>query len=87
MVNNASGHDMVSHKMLKMTCDPIFKPLQILFNRSLTEGIFPSLWKRAVVMPFFKKGPPEEPSNYGPISLLSTVGKIMERVVFKHFFS
>ena len=36
---------------------------------------------------FFKKGPPEEPSNYSPISLLSTVGKITERVVFKHLFN
>ena len=53
MVNKASGHDMINHKMLKMTCDTIVKPLQILLNRSLTEGIFPSLWKRAVVMPFF----------------------------------
>lgn len=87
IVNKAAGHDMISHKMLKMTCDTIVKPLQILFNRSLTEGIFPSLWKKAVVMPLFKKGPPEEPSNYRPISLLSTVGKIMERVVFKHLFN
>ena len=69
--------------MLKMTCETVTKPLPILINRSLVECTFPSLWKKAVVMPLFKKGSSDTPSNYRPISLISTVGKIIERVVNK----
>ena len=37
-------------------------------------------------MPLFKKGSSDTPSNYRPISLISTVGKLMERVVYKHLY-
>lgn len=86
-VNKACGHDLISHKMLKMTCDSVVKPLHILINRSLAECTFPTIWKKAIVMPLFKKGSSDTPSNYRPISLISTVGKLMERVVFKHLYN
>ncbi|MEW8546519.1 MAG: reverse transcriptase family protein, partial [Candidatus Thiodiazotropha sp.] len=86
-VNKACGQDLVSHTMLKMTCDTVVKPLHILINRSLSECTFPTLWKKAIVMPLFKKGSPDTPSNYRPISLISTVGKLMERVVYKHLYN
>ena len=38
-------------------------------------------------MPLFKKGNKEQPSNYRPISLISCVGKVMERVVFKYVYN
>ena len=59
---------MISHKMLKMTYGTIVKPLQILFDRLLLKAYFLLYGKKAVVMPA-----PEEPSNYRPISLLSTI--------------
>ena len=37
--------------------------------------------------PFIKKDDPSVVSNYRPISLLSTVGKILERIVHKHTFN
>ena len=40
-INKACGYDGISHKMLKNTCETVSKPLLILFNRSLTEGIYP----------------------------------------------
>lgn len=73
--------------MLKMTCESVVKPLHILINRSLAECTFPAIWKKAIVMPLFKKGSSDTPSNYRPISLISTVGKLMERVVYKHLYN
>ncbi len=82
VVNKANGPDEISHRMLKETSRTICIPLSILFNRSIQENIYPDCWKLANVMPLFKKNEKDIPSNYRPISLISCVGKVMERVVF-----
>jgi hypothetical protein len=87
MVNKTSGPDEISHRMLKSTARTICKPLCILFNLSLNNCIYHDCWKSANVMPLFKKGDRNITSNYRPISLISCVGKIMERVVFKHVYN
>lgn len=46
--------------------------------------IFPSCFKIANVIPVFKKGDSSDVSNYRPISLLSVLGKVMERCIYKH---
>ncbi len=85
--NKACGNDLISHRMLKGTITSVSKPLTILFNKSINEGHFPTSWKLANVIPIFKKGCPQTPSNYRPISLLSCVGKLMERIMFKHIYN
>lgn len=86
-VNKASGPDMISNRMLKYTSTSVSKPLSILYNRSLPEGIFPEPWKHSQVVPIFKKGERTIPANYPPVSLLSNVGKVFERVLFKHIYN
>jgi hypothetical protein len=86
-VNKAVGPDCISHKMLKSTAKAVSKPLCILFNKSLCENTFPNYWKMAHVLPLFKKDDPSIKSNYRPVSLLSCVSKIMERVVFKYVYN
>lgn len=86
-LGKASGQDEISHHMLKNVCNTICKPLELLFNMSLSAAVYPKLWKLAKVMPLFKKGDRHSPSNYRPISLLSTVGKVFERVIFKHMYN
>ncbi len=85
--NKACGYDLISHRMLKGTITSVSKPLAILFNRSVNECQFPMAWKLASVIPIFKKGCPQTPSNYRPISLLSCLGKVMERIMFKHIYN
>ena len=87
ITNKAVGEDLISHLVLKRTSESISKPLCLLFNKSLQECTFPSLWKNAIVMPLFKKGDSNIPSNYRPISLLSCIGKLMERAVYKHLYN
>ena len=62
-------------------------PLQIIFNKSLLQCKYPTSWKIAHVIAIFKKGDKSLPSNYRPISLISCVGKIMERVIYKYVFN
>jgi hypothetical protein len=82
-LKKASGPDKISHKMLKIAPEKIVEPLQIIFNKSLRQGKYPSSWKIAHVIAILKKCDASLPSNYRPISLISCVGKIMERVCRK----
>ncbi len=86
-VHKASGPDEISHRMLKESSNTICRPLSLLFNRSLQEGVYPDKWKCANVMPLFKKGDRDQPYNYRPISLISCIGKVMERLVFKYIYN
>ena len=86
-VNKAIGPDGISHKMLKSCKDTISKPLCKLFNKSLSLKTFPDCWKLAHVIPLFKKDDPSAPCNYRPVSLLSCISKIFERIIFKHIYN
>ena len=86
-VSKASGPDGISPRMLKMTATSITKPMTRLFNKSLRDNIFPDIWKRANVSPIFKKGDPHLCDNYRPVSLLSVVGKCLEKCGLKYLFN
>lgn len=78
---NSSGLDDLSAKILEHLPDTAFRRLSNLINDSFLNGIFPSCLKTAVVLPLHKGGEKSDPSNFRPISLLSTVSKIIENVV------
>ena len=60
----------------------ISAPLCDLFNKSLMSGIFPDEWKCARVTPLFKQGESFDLNNYRPISVISVVAKVFERIVY-----
>ena len=78
---------MISNKMVKKVSIVVAKPLCILFNRSLREGIFLDMWKQGDLLPIFKKGDKSIPANYRPVSILSNLGKVLERIIFKHVYN
>ena len=86
-VNKAIGVDVISHKVLKNTTESISKPLCALFNKSLQTATFPRKWKESLVLLLFKKRDKTKVGNYRPISLLSCVGKLMERCVYKYLYN
>ena len=49
--------------------------------------MFPQVWKTANVVPIFKQGNRESIENYRPISLLSNISKIIERIVFNNQYN
>ena len=51
---NSSGYDNISNKLLKKLLPSLIEPLTIIFNKSLTEGVFPEAMKRADVVPLYK---------------------------------
>ena len=57
--------------------------MEVLINQSYNTGIFPEVLKISNVIPIFKnKGSPLDVSNYRPISLLSNVEKIYEKIMY-----
>ena len=85
--NKATGPDGISNKMLKAEAKEVAVPLSILFNSSFREGKFADIYKHSNVIPLPKKGDNSDSSNFRPVSLLSNVGKLRERIVFKHIYN
>ena len=78
----APGPDGVSNDMLKHLGPIARKMLLEIFNCSWNKGPVPEVWKTAHLVPVLKKARDKtNPSSYRPISLLSCVGKLMERVI------
>ena len=85
-INEAHGHDGISSRILKLCGDSISKPLYIIFKNCVTKGYFPKNWKKANVVPIFKKKEKKLIQNYRPVSLLPICGKIFEKIIFDKLY-
>ena len=81
-VSKACGCDGISNKILKICANGITKSFTGLVNLSLLYGSFPNQWKLANVIPIFKKDDRQSKLNYRPVSLLVSLSKIAEKIVF-----
>ena len=84
-VNKSTGLDNIAPRILKMSTDIIAPSLLFIGNKSITSGKFPSLWKEAKVKPLYKADSKEDVNNYGPISILQTLSKLIEKWVGSQF--
>ena len=73
--------------MLKNCATSLCVPISIIANKSIVSGVFPTKWKSANVVPVYKKkGDKQLPSSYRPISLLSSMSKVIERAVYNELY-
>ena len=84
---NSCGWDGLSTNLLKRISKIIAAPLSVIINQSLVTGIFPDRLKIAKVIPLFKKGDDHVFDNYRPISLLSSISKVVAKIVFIQVYS
>ena len=61
-------------------------PFSHICSNSLFGGSFPENMKISKVIPIFKSGDTESINNYRPISLLPTLSKVLERLVFNRLY-
>ena len=85
--NKAHGHDNISIRMLKICGSSIYRPLEMILNFCIETVFFPSEWKKANIVPIYKKGDKQTLENYRPVSLLTICGKILERLLFNKMFN
>ncbi|KAJ8732469.1 hypothetical protein PYW07_015068 [Mythimna separata] len=77
----ATGWDGIPNNILKRFKYILAPPLTHIFQLCLSKGIFPKLLKKAVVTPVFKSGDKTSVNNYRPISVLSGLSKILEKII------
>ena len=85
--SKASGPNSIPTNLIKSSAPIIAPILTYIINKSLNQGIFPKLLKFANVCPIFKKGDADKCENYRPISLLSNLGKIFEKVMYTRIWN
>ncbi len=84
--NKAAGIDKISCKIIKIAAPAITDSLTYIFNQAITLSSFPDDWKMARVIPLYKNGHRNIPGNYRPISILPTISKIMERILYNQLY-
>ena len=80
-IYKATGPDDVPARLLKELAAELTPVFTLFFQTSLDQGKVPDDWRKANVVPIFKKGERSHPGNYRPISLTSISCKMLEHIV------
>ena len=80
---SSSGHDGISNILLKKS---LSHPLGIIFNQSIASGCFPDMMKVSEIIPLYKGKEEDQVVNYRPVSLLMTISKILEKIIYNRLF-
>ncbi|MFO7795213.1 MAG: reverse transcriptase family protein [Promethearchaeia archaeon] len=83
----SAGCDGISTSLFKELAGVLFQPLLYIFNSCIKNGFFPVCLKVAKILPLFKKGDKDNPNNYRPITILSPVSKVFEKIIKSRFIS
>ena len=81
----STGIDSINNKIVKVCHEQLSYPMTLVINKSIEEQIVPTAYKKAKIVPLFKKGAANECGNYRPVSLLSALSKILEKAICKQF--
>ena len=81
-VDKATGLDAIPSRFVRDSASIIVCPITHIINLSIIQGVVPDDLKSARVVPLFKKNDKTEVGNYRPVSILSIISKVVEKVVY-----
>ena len=76
------GSDNIDTYIIKLAKEELVPVITHVINLSITQPLFPSIWKTSKTIPLHKKAEKMYPQNYRPVSLLLICSKILERAFF-----
>ena len=76
----------MGNKIIQLCCEGFCEFFTNFINLSFDLGKFPFLWKLANVIPLFKKDDRQLKNNCRPVSLLPSLSKICEKIVFARLY-
>ena len=83
----ATGIHNIPNKSSKLSKDVIVSSLTAIFNACIKERIFINDFKTGKVSPVFKSERKDLPGNYRPITVLPTIARVFERIVYEQIYS
>ncbi|XP_052755375.1 uncharacterized protein LOC128201710 [Galleria mellonella] len=81
--NCSAGIDQISGTIVKRYMHAIIPPLTYICNLAIASGVFPLVFKIALIKPVHKSGDRDCVDNFRPISILPTLSKVLERLLNK----
>ena len=78
--------DNIPTNILKINVTTLAQILSNLINKYLAHGLFPQSLKRAKILPIFKSKDILNIANYRPISILSVISKVYEKVFYSRLY-
>ena len=83
ITTKATGVDAINVDVLKLCMPYCVFALTHIINSSFETQTFPNKWKRALITPVKKCSVPEGVSDYRPVSILTTLSKVIEKIAVK----
>lgn len=77
----AAGWDEIPTKLLQKCSNCLVPAITHICNIAMSSGVFPKVFKRAIVHPIFKSGDRDDVNNYRPISVLPALSKVLEKLL------
>ena len=83
--SRSTGIDELDNFSVKIAADHIAQPIHHIVCLSINQNKFPDGWKFSKVLPLHKKEEKLERKNYRPVSILSPLSKVLEKIVYEQF--
>ncbi|KAI5707997.1 hypothetical protein M8J77_014311 [Diaphorina citri] len=80
---SSMGYDQIPLSYITRMSDIVAPPILHIFNFSISNKVYPEIWKRALIRPIPKVKNPTSTSDYRPISLLCSLSKVLERMIYQ----
>ena len=82
----AVGCDKISQRLLRLSSPVIAEPITRLINYFITNRQWPIVWKSSDVVPVFKKESATDKTCYRPVSVMTALSKLYEKVLFDQIY-